>query len=228
MHLFGMVAFNAAGELTEFVEKPAEPTSDLVFAAFCLFDAATLHRYLELLDGADWQHDISRDVIPAMLAGGEKIRGHLVTSYWEDVGTVDRYHRAHLRLVAGPPSLSLDELPYTIQPRVDRIMVREAPGIRRSIVPADLVNHGTLAGSVAFPGVRIGAGARVRDSVLLPGAMVPPGADVESAIVLEDGTVQNCADGSGTSGGGSSGDASSIDASSIGGSMARIGRGAAR
>lgn len=193
VHLFGMVGFDAAGRLTAFVEKPAEPTSDLVFAAFCVFDAARLHHYLELLDGTGWQHDISRDVIPAMLAGGELILGHEVGGHWEDIGTVDRYHRAHLALVAPEPALRPEELPRTIRPEVPRLMVDAAPGVTRSLVTADLANDGLVERCVAFPGVRVGNGARVSRSVLLPGAAVPAGAEIDHAIVLEDGTVQQVA-----------------------------------
>ncbi|MFF4382590.1 sugar phosphate nucleotidyltransferase [Kitasatospora sp. NPDC001547] len=190
VHLFGMVEFDATGQLTAFVEKPAEPTGDLVFAAFCVFDAAVLHRYLEQLDGTGWQHDISRDVIPAMLAGGERILGYEVPGHWEDIGTPDRYHLAHLAMVGRNPALTLDRLPHTVRPATARRLVADAPGIERSVVPADLVNHGRIERSVAFPGVRIGAGAVVRRSVLLPGASVDAGAEIDSAIVLEDGVVQ--------------------------------------
>jgi glucose-1-phosphate adenylyltransferase len=192
--LFGMVSFDPAGNLTEFVEKPAEPTSDLVFAAFCLFRAPVLERYLERLDGTDWQHDISRDVIPAMLAAGEVIRGHLVPGYWEDIGTVERYHRAHGLLLDDPPSLPLHALPRTVRSGVARRRVTAENGVYTSIVPADLVNAGRIERSVVYPGARVGAGADVRDSVLLPGAAVPDGAHIESAIVLEDGYVQQCGD----------------------------------
>nr|BDS38149.1 sugar phosphate nucleotidyltransferase [Streptomyces dimorphogenes] len=192
VHLFGMVRFDRAGRLTEFVEKPAEPTSDLVFAAFCVFDTAVLRRYLEKLDGTDWQHDISRDVIPAMLAAGEHIRGHEVTGHWEDIGTVERYHRAHLRLASDGPraGLPVENMPWTVRPDVARAWVAHAPGITSSLVPADLVNDGLVEDSVLFPGVRIGEGARVRRSVLLPGTTVPPGSDIDSAVVLENGQVQ--------------------------------------
>ncbi|MFF9867101.1 sugar phosphate nucleotidyltransferase [Streptomyces sp. NPDC013953] len=190
VHLFGMVEFDAAGRLTAFVEKPAEPTSDLVFAAFCVFDAARLHHYLEELDGTGWQHDISRDVIPAMLAGGERILGYEVAGHWEDIGTVDRYHRAHMALLAPGAPLTLADLPRTIRPGTERHLVDRAPGIARSLVAADLANGGLIEHTVAFPGVRVGAGARVRRSVLLPGAAVPAGADIDGAIVLEDGSVE--------------------------------------
>ncbi|MGW0336286.1 sugar phosphate nucleotidyltransferase [Streptomyces sp. NPDC003011] len=192
VHLFGMVGFDAAGNLTAFVEKPEHPTSDLVFAAFCVFDAAVLHRYLERLDGTDWQQDISRDVIPAMLAGGERIRGYEVTGYWEDIGTVERYHRAHRGLLTDPPTLALADLPRTVAPGVPRRRVAHENGVHRSIVATDLVNEGRVEHSVVCPGVRIGAGARVSDCVLLPGTRIPAGTELSAAIVLEDGTVQPC------------------------------------
>ncbi|MEU5900477.1 MULTISPECIES: sugar phosphate nucleotidyltransferase [Streptomyces] len=191
VHLFGMVEFDARGRLTAFVEKPEVATSDLVFAAFCVFDAAVLRRYLERLDGTDWQHDISRDVIPAMLAAGEHIRGHEVAGHWEDIGTVERYHRAHLALAASPRAgLPVGRMPWTVAPDVRRSWVADHFGVRSSVVPSDLVNDGRVEDSVLFPGVRIGAGARVRRSVVLPGARIPAGADIEGAVVLEDGRVQ--------------------------------------
>ncbi|WP_318199437.1 glucose-1-phosphate adenylyltransferase family protein [Streptomyces sp. SCL15-4] len=192
VHLFGMVEFDAHGDLTRFVEKPADPTSDLVFAAFCVFDAALLRRYLVRLQHTDWQHDISRDVIPAMLAAGERVRGYAVESHWEDIGTVDRYHRSHRGLLRRPPTMPLTDLPLTVRPELTPRFVEEDAGVRSSIVRDDLVNHGLLDHCVAYPGVRVGAGATVRDSVLLPGARIPDGARLESVIVLEDGTVQHC------------------------------------
>jgi glucose-1-phosphate adenylyltransferase len=192
VRLFGMVDFDTAGNLTAFAEKPAEPTSDLVFAAFCVFNARTLRRYLEQLDGTHWQHDISRDVIPAMLAAGERIRGYEVTGHWEDIGTVDRYHRAHRGLLGESPTMTLAQLPLTVRPAVRRRYVAREGAVRSSIVPADLVNAGRVEWSVVYPGVTIGAGARVRDCVLLPGTAVPEGAQLESAILLEDGTVRQC------------------------------------
>ncbi|MFI8952346.1 sugar phosphate nucleotidyltransferase [Streptomyces sp. NPDC053750] len=192
VHLFGMVDFDAHGRLTRFVEKPDTPTSDLVFAAFCVFDAAALHRCLERLDGTDWQHDISRDVIPAMLAAGEDVRGYEVRDHWADIGTVERYHRAHLALADDPGGgLPVDRMPWTVRPGVRRGWVADSLGVRSSWVPRDLVNEGRVERSVLFPGVRVGAGARVNRSVVLPGAVVPPGADIDSSVVLENGAVQH-------------------------------------
>jgi len=192
VHLFGMVEFDDSGNLVRFEEKPAVVTSDFVFAAFCLFDAGVLHRYLELLDGTGWQHDISRDVIPAMLAAGERIVGYPVRDYWADIGTVERYLVAHLAMT-DPIALlrpRLAQLPVTIAPEVARRFVEREGTVRRSVVAADARVEGALADSVAFPGAHVGAGASVTDSVLLPGARVPSGARLHRSIVLEDSSVQ--------------------------------------
>ncbi|MFF1407373.1 hypothetical protein [Streptomyces sp. NPDC058294] len=82
----------------------------------------------------------------------------------------------------------------TVRPETGRRRVRDAPGVRAS-VPSDLVNAGLVADSVLFPGVRVGAGARVRRSAVLPGAVVPADADIDGAVVLEDGRIQHVAEG---------------------------------
>lgn len=192
VHLFGMVEFDVAGQLVRFEEKPAIVTSNFVFAAFCLFDATVLHRYLERLDGTNWQHDISRDVIPAMLTAGERIVGYPVRDYWADIGTVERYLLAHLAMT-NPQAKQrprVEQLPLTIDPDVPRRFVAADGAIRHSVVAANALIDGALESSVAFPGVHIGTGARVSESVLLPGAEVPAGARVHRSIVLEDGSVQ--------------------------------------
>lgn len=188
--LFGMVEFGEYNRLTSFVEKPEHPTSDLVFAAFCVFDAKVLHAYLEELDGSGWQYDISRDVIPAMLAGGEHIEGYCVEGPWADIGTVERYHRAHMQSVRHDASaLRVDEMPWTINPAVSRHMVPIAPGIRQSVVAQDSTVHGQVSFSVLFPQATVEEGAVVMNSVVLPGATITSGSRIEDAIVLEDGQV---------------------------------------
>jgi glucose-1-phosphate adenylyltransferase len=183
------VSFDAQGDLAQFVGASGDPDGDLVFAGFCVFRAAALRRYLDAMPGAGTSRDLGRDVILAMLAGGERIRGYAVSGYWADVTNAEAYHRSHRGLLLDAPTMPVAWLPRTVRPIVGRRLVTDAAGIRRSIIPTDLINLGTIAHSVVFPGVEIGAGAMVEDSILLPGAVVSAGAHVASSIVLEDGTV---------------------------------------
>lgn len=187
VRLFGMVETDAHLRVLSLVEKPREPTSDLVFTAFCLFRADVLREVLADLaaTGPDgWQHDISRDVLPAMIRGGRDVRAHPVESYWADIGTVERYHDQQLRLLAEPRPFAAEDLPCTLAAARPRF----APGT--GLVGGDgtaVVEEGaTVSDSVLHPGARVRAGAAVVRSVVLPGAVVESGTRAVDTLVLAD------------------------------------------
>jgi ADP-glucose pyrophosphorylase len=170
VRLFGMVETDPGGRVRRLVEKPDEPTSDLIFTAFCLFRAGVLGEVLAELNGrpdTEWQHDISRDVLPFLLAAGALVRAFAVRGYWADIGTVERYLLGHLHLIAEPGALPLPDLPLTL------------PGARPRLTGPDRV----IASGPLPPG------AVVRQSVLYPGSVVEPGAEVERSVVLPGGRV---------------------------------------
>ena len=165
VRLFGMVEVDRDGRVLSLVEKPAEPASDLIFTAFCLFRSDVLERVLSALStmpSAAWQHDISRDILPVMISDGYDVRAFPVTSYWADIGTVERYLLGHLELIRTPGALPLAELPRTL------------PGARPK-----LINPGGIVSSAEPP-----PGVQVHESVLYPGSVLEPGARVERSVVL--------------------------------------------
>jgi valienol-1-phosphate guanylyltransferase len=187
--LFGMVEVDRDHNLRAFVEKPPVPTSDTVFTAVCIFEIKALYRHLEALQQTAWNHDISRDVIPHMLAHREIIKGFPFRDYWEDIGTAYRYHRAHMNALAGI-GVPLDRMPRTLEGG-DACAPHDLPQLRRSIVPrrlADLVQQEgiQIRNSVIFAGASIGEGAIIEDSVLLPGCDIAPGVTVRGSIVCND------------------------------------------
>ncbi|GAA4640506.1 sugar phosphate nucleotidyltransferase [Actinoallomurus vinaceus] len=173
VHLFGMVEVDSDLRVRRLVEKPAEPTSDLVFTAFCVFRADVLEEVLTSLAalGEDgWRHDISRDVLPAMIREGRRVLAHPVSGYWADIGTVERYHLEQIRLLDRPFPLPPATLPRTL-----------------ADVPSRFVpERGSLIGA----GVEVPAGAVVRSSLLFPGCVVEPGAEVDRSVVLPGARVR--------------------------------------
>ena len=177
--LFGMVEVNDDLTVRRLVEKPQEPTSDLIFTAFCLFRIDTLVKVLAELTalGEDgWQHDISRDVLPAMIATGRKVLAHPITGYWADIGTVERYHSGQLGLIDHPEAL---RAPNTLGGPVPR-------RIGGNLVAGDLPVGADVRGSVLFPGCVVEPGAVVHRSVVLPGAVVAGGVEVLDTVVGAD------------------------------------------
>lgn len=179
--LFGMVDVDEDLWVRALVEKPSNPTSDLIFTAFCLFRIESLQEVLADLAtrGEDcWQHDISRDILPEMIAQGRGVSAFPISDYWADIGTVARYHSEQLKLLELPvDSESLPRTLSTVPPRY----VAEAGSLTAVDLPADAV----VEQSVFHPGCRLGSGARVLRSVVLPGATVAAGVTVRDSIVLD-------------------------------------------
>jgi valienol-1-phosphate guanylyltransferase len=182
--LFGMVDTADDGTVRRLVEKPAHATSDLVFTAFCLFRLPALKEVLSGLSALPdqaWQHDISRDVIPAMIADGRRTRAFPVESYWADIGTVERYLLGHLELVDRPGLLPFVDAPRTL-PGAETVRVY-GERVLAAMAPEPGVR---VRNSVLYPGCVVEPGAEVESSVLLPGSRVCAGAVVRDTIVLEE------------------------------------------
>jgi mannose-1-phosphate guanylyltransferase len=82
----GVVELDADGRVTGFVEKPAEPVSDLVNAGMYAFHP----RVLDLIEGRPPQ-DIGYDLLPQLIG---RARAVPVEGYFRDIGTTDAYRRA--------------------------------------------------------------------------------------------------------------------------------------
>jgi valienol-1-phosphate guanylyltransferase len=182
VRLFGMVDVDSGQRVRRLVEKPAEPTSDLIFTAFCLFRTDVVEKVLDVLSrrGDDgWRHDISHDVLPYMIAEGFHVQAFPVTGYWADIGTVERYLLGHLDLIRSPADLPLGDIPLTL------------PGARPQLLtPAGVITSAPLPDgahvrqSVLCPGSAVEPGARVERSILLPGARVGPGVELLDTVAL--------------------------------------------
>lgn len=187
VRLFGMVDVGPGGQVRRLVEKPAHPTSDLIFTAFCLFRAEALARVLAELSarGVDgWRHDISRDILPFMIGNGFRVQAYPVSDYWADIGTVERYLLGHLALVQPHPAMPVAQLPRTL-PGAEPVWLPS----QRVIASAPLPERAEVHESVLHPGSVVDPGARVERSVLLPGARVAGGVAVRDTIVLAGETV---------------------------------------
>jgi valienol-1-phosphate guanylyltransferase len=182
-----MVDVDQDQRVRRLVEKPAEPTSDLIFTAFCLFRADVLEKVLDVLSrrGDDgWRHDISHDVLPYMIAEGFHVQAFPVSGYWADIGTVERYLLGHLDLIGSPGALPLPQNPLTLPGAHPELV---SPG---GVITSEPVPDGTqVRDSVLYPGSVIEPGARVERSVVLPGARVRAGVELLDSVALADETL---------------------------------------
>lgn len=137
-------------------------------------------------------YDFSTNIVPGQ---DDRERG-----YWRDVGTIDAYYTANMDLITPVPVFNLynDKWPvYTATPPLPPAKISRGPGgepsnvhgsllcqgsivsgahVERCIVgPGVFVDHDAhVTDSILFPGVRIGAGVRLRRCIADKNVVVPP------------------------------------------------------
>jgi len=183
-HRFGILDTDGDGRVTAFVEKPPNPTSNLVSMGVYVFDWKALREVL-----SPDRVDFGRDLLPWMVDAGRRVYGYEFKGYWQDVGTVESYWRTSLDLLSDTPGIELNDLGWLIYTRSEeRPPARIGPRatVTRSMVSHGCVVDGTVEHSILSPGVRIGADAVVRDSIVMFDTAVGPGAVLDHAIVDKD------------------------------------------
>jgi glucose-1-phosphate adenylyltransferase len=196
-HRFGILDLDPDGRVTAFVEKPPEPTSNVVSMGVYVFSAAALR---EALSPA--RIDFGRDVLPWMIEAGKRVFGYRFDGYWQDVGTVESYWRTNLDLLHPETGIDLYDRSWLIYTRSEErapALISPEAHVSCSLVSHGCVIEGTVIDSVLSPGVRVAAGAVVRESIVMFDAVIGPGAVVDRAIIDKEcvigaGTQLGCGD----------------------------------
>jgi glucose-1-phosphate adenylyltransferase len=187
---FGIMSTNEDGSIYKFSEKPKNPDSTKASMGIYVFTKEKLQKYLEA-DSKDpaSANDFGKNVIPAMLSGGEKMMAFPFEGYWRDVGTIQSLWEANMDLLGERPALSLFDESWRIYSRhqagAPQFVGKDATIVNSSIT-AGCEILGTVKNSVLGAGVVVEEGAVVEDSVLMNGVCVSDGATVRYSILDEN------------------------------------------
>jgi glucose-1-phosphate adenylyltransferase len=198
---FGILETDVSGRVVSFEEKPDKPRGTLGSMGIYVFARDTLARVLlqdaRLADtDTPSQHDFGRNIIPGMMARGERVYAYPFSGYWQDVGTVQSYWEAHMGLLEDRPSFDLYDPAWVVHTRSEErppAQIHEGAEITRSLISHGCIIRGQVEHSVLSPGVIVEAGAVVRDSILLFDTVVGEGSVVDRAILDKEVVVgKNC------------------------------------
>ncbi|MDA1093008.1 MAG: glucose-1-phosphate adenylyltransferase [Acidobacteria bacterium] len=152
---------------------------------------------LEHLLDDDTQLDFGRDIIPRSL-DRHRVFGYVFNGYWEDIGTVEAFYRAHLSLLDDKPAFNLHDPDF---PFFTHARFLPPTLIRETRVKQSLISEGCVIQSAeivrSIVGIRsiVGAGARIVNSLVMGAdfyeseanskvAMgIGPAASIENAIL---------------------------------------------
>ncbi|MBL0350890.1 MAG: NDP-sugar synthase [Elusimicrobia bacterium] len=180
---FGLVQTDRTGRVIGFLEKPSaeQTTCRTINAGVYVFEPEVVQRIPE-----GRSVSIEREIFPALIAEGYRLRAEIHRGYWSDVGTLAAYWRTHadLHLLGRWPA------GY----RVRGGLVR-GPGVRwhrtalqrgtAVIGRGARVDRGAvLEGCVTLgDNVRVGAGARLTNCIVLEGAVIGDRSRVDNAVL---------------------------------------------
>ncbi len=183
---FGVVPTNADGAVMAFVEKPpaGKAPTDWINAGTYVLEPAALKRIPTGL-----QVSIERETFPRMLEEPNTLFAMHSDAYWIDIGTPDKYIRAHLDVIGGQLTRTPIEGALEHGPGVwlqGDALVHPMAHVEPPVLLGDgveICEGARVEASVLGPNVFIGANARVRRSVLLAGARVAPDAEINDSIL---------------------------------------------
>lgn len=184
---FGIMSTYEDGTIYKFTEKPKQPDSTKASMGIYIFNRKKIEDYLRR-DNADpaSSNDFGKNVIPAMLAGGEKMVAYSFEGYWKDVGTIQSLWEANMDLLGEEPVLSLLDESWRIYSRHEAAppqFIGKDAKVVNSTVTAGCEIYGTVRNSVLGTGVKVLPGAVIEDSVLMNGVTVGEGSVVRYSIL---------------------------------------------
>lgn len=211
---FGVMATDESGQITSFLEKPADPpatpedpTKALASMGIYVFKWSFLRDLLteDALDEAS-SHDFGSDLIPGIVASGKAmahrydrscVRAEGAPVYWKDVGTVDAFWEAHIDMTNFTPDLDLWDKSWpiwTYSESVPPAKFIHDESDRRGMAISSMVSGGCIISgtevrnSVLFTNVHTNSYAVLDHAVVLPNVVISRRARLRR-VVIDSGVV---------------------------------------
>jgi len=182
VHRFGIVQLDADQRIVAFEEKPKQAREPLASMGIYLFRKELLGSILEKNEYLDF----GRDMLPDLVGSNLSVHAYRFSGYWANVSTTQAYWEANMSLLAENPALDLYNTSWVIRTRSkERAPVKIGANAE---VGGNLLSNGCrieghVQGSIISPGVVIGEGAVVRNSVVLGDTLIEPGVVVDRCVI---------------------------------------------
>lgn len=185
---FGIVVTDDRNQITEFQEKPEHPSSNLASMGIYIFSWKVLKEALVTLKDQS-NCDFGKHVIPYCFEQGKKLVAYEYNGYWKDVGTLGSYWEANMELIDIIPEFNLYEefwKIYTSSEIIPPQYISSDAKIVKSIIGDGAEIYGEVQNSVIGPGVIIGTGTVVRDSIIMKEARIGSDCVINRSIIAEN------------------------------------------
>ncbi len=176
---YGQLEFDAGGRVRSFTEKPAEDDiiGDTINAGIYILERSVLERISD-----QGPQSFEREIFPALLSDGVKVSAYLTHSYWQDIGSPQKYLEASYGIISG--RIQLPAYPRKSCPpntwdkkevQIDSYSILDGGCM---IKPGVVIEN-----SVLGEDCRVEEATLIKDSVIWSGTRLRPHARVERAII---------------------------------------------
>ncbi|MFW5961954.1 MAG: glucose-1-phosphate adenylyltransferase [bacterium] len=193
---FGILDHKSDMEVTDFVEKPADPPSNLASMGIYVFNKDVLMSFLDQ-NCSHQNSDFGHHIIPPMIENqNQKVYLYQYSDYWRDVGTLNSYWKANLEMAKSVPELNLYDKQWKLHTRSE-----EKPPVKFgknaqsscSLIANGAIINGTVEKSIISPGVYIEKGAVVRNSIVFNDSVIRSSTVVDKTIIDKEVEIKaNC------------------------------------
>lgn len=184
---YGVIEHDDNGFITAFKEKPQphESNSNLINAGVYIFEPQLLD---EIPSGRTVS--IERETYPLLLQKGYKIAVYNRCSYWLDLGTPEKYLKAHKDILNGSAQFGDHDFNQHKQYISKTAKISQNVKIEGPVYIGENVeiNANAVVGpnTVLCDNSSVGKGARVIDSVVWDNVHVGSGSSVENSVVMSN------------------------------------------
>ncbi len=190
---FGIMNTDENGQIVEFEEKPKKPKSNNASMGVYVFTWSKLRKYLTADESnPNSSNDFGKNIIPSMLADGQKMMAYSFNDYWKDVGTIESLWEANMDLLSDTPDIDLHDKKFRVYARnlgLQPQYIADTAKVDTCLITEGVEVYGTATHSILSSAAVVEEGATVIDSVIMPGAVIKAGAVVRRAIVAENAVV---------------------------------------
>ncbi len=164
----GVVNVSEYGKITHLDEKPKDPTSDLVNMGIYLFDTEVLLYKLQRI-GRDNRFDILYHLLMEMI-DMQEVYAYEYEGYWRDIGNLSDYWRTSMDLIDHQERLILHDKEWVIHTATERrppVRFGKSARVIDSMIANGCNIQGYVEHSILFPGVHVGKGSRIINSIVM-------------------------------------------------------------
>ena len=184
---FGILVTDDQNRITEFEEKPANPSSNLASMGIYIFSWKVLKEALLALSDEPGC-DFGKHIIPYCFEKGGRCFAYEFNGYWKDVGTLGSYWEANMELIDIIPEFNLYEEFWKIYTKSDILppqYIADTSCVYRSIIGEGSQIYGEVHNSVIGSGVVVEEGAVIRDSIVMQNVTIGKNCKIDRTIIAE-------------------------------------------